>query len=315
MKILLCWSGDQSHELAKALSWWLPLVHVAFETRLAPAITPGVQWVEAWQSATNESQFGVVCVTPDNLRSPWLMFEAGASINAWQTQRVVAYLHCTLANDVTDTPMGVLRCKTATYEGTLQLVLLLNAALPVEQRLTEAGLHVLVKPLWVRLEKALTQFGVVAMDAPTRMPSTASLQLATRTHAAPSDNPKSSAGRPVSDAPAQAPSPASLQLATRTHAAPSDNPKSSAGRPVSEPSRRSERAAPLSEPPEWSAVLDDGCIDHVTLDDLTILIERGQIGPDTPVRKEGMSDFCAAHRFGELNALLRAPGSISLDGA
>ncbi len=70
------------------------------------------------------------------------------------------------------------------------------------------------------------------------------------------------------------------------------------------PSRRVDDATPLSEPPHWSAVLEDGRVEHATLQELFELVSRGRITPDTPVRKEGMGDFFEAKKFPELRASL-----------
>jgi hypothetical protein len=39
----------------------------------------GVRWEDVVSSELKETDFGILCLTPDNLQSTWLNFEAGAA--------------------------------------------------------------------------------------------------------------------------------------------------------------------------------------------------------------------------------------------
>src|ERR1700710_2297738 len=79
MKVFISWSGPASRTMAHALKGWLPLV--------IPAIDPfdsnqdianGKRWTWELADRLAKTKVGIICVTPFNLRSSWLNFEAGA---------------------------------------------------------------------------------------------------------------------------------------------------------------------------------------------------------------------------------------------
>lgn len=41
-------------------------------------VSSGVRWASEVASELAHSNFGIICLTPDNLEAPWIMFEAGA---------------------------------------------------------------------------------------------------------------------------------------------------------------------------------------------------------------------------------------------
>jgi TIR domain len=79
MKIFISWSGDLSEELGGKLRDWLPQVIQRVEPYFTPKdIDKGARWITDVTNGLLESRLGVICVTPDNMESAWIMFEAGA---------------------------------------------------------------------------------------------------------------------------------------------------------------------------------------------------------------------------------------------
>jgi hypothetical protein len=78
MKIFLSWSGPRSRAVAKALNDWLPNVIQGVEPFYSPEIERGVRFNNAIDAALASAQFGIICLTPDNLQSRWIHYEAGA---------------------------------------------------------------------------------------------------------------------------------------------------------------------------------------------------------------------------------------------
>jgi hypothetical protein len=80
-KVFISWSGDTSHALALALRDWLPEVLQAVEPWVSTEdIAKGQLWLPAVTAALKEARFGICCLTPENINSPWMAFEAGAMV-------------------------------------------------------------------------------------------------------------------------------------------------------------------------------------------------------------------------------------------
>lgn len=79
MKIFISWSGKQSLGAATALRDWLPYIFNSIDPFVSSEdIRRGKRWPAEVSKELDESNFGIVCLTPDNLGAPWLLFEAGA---------------------------------------------------------------------------------------------------------------------------------------------------------------------------------------------------------------------------------------------
>ncbi len=79
MKIFMSWSGNVSQQLAQALREWLPDVVQSVQVFVSSEdIDKGTRWVNELFKELDDSVFGIICITKENLNSPWLNFEAGA---------------------------------------------------------------------------------------------------------------------------------------------------------------------------------------------------------------------------------------------
>jgi hypothetical protein len=79
MKVFISWSGALSRALAVELREWLPMVVQQVDAWISTRdIDPGQRWALVLGQELEKSDFAIVCLTPDNRQSPWLLFEAGA---------------------------------------------------------------------------------------------------------------------------------------------------------------------------------------------------------------------------------------------
>ena len=78
MKVFLGWSGDASRRIAEALDDWIPKVIPHAEVFVSSrAITLGSHWEDELSEALKSANYGVLCVTPDNMRAQWIHYETG----------------------------------------------------------------------------------------------------------------------------------------------------------------------------------------------------------------------------------------------
>jgi len=79
MNVFISWSGQTSKEIAEIFRQWIPSVIQMAKPYFSPDdISKGVRWNSEISQELNKSKIGIICLTKDNLNSPWIMFEAGA---------------------------------------------------------------------------------------------------------------------------------------------------------------------------------------------------------------------------------------------
>jgi hypothetical protein len=99
MKVFISWSGQTSKNIAEIFRQWIPSVIQSVKPYYSPDdITKGTRWGTEIAKELDESKIGIICLTKDNLQSPWIMFEAGALSKNIDTSKV-----CPLLFDVDPT--------------------------------------------------------------------------------------------------------------------------------------------------------------------------------------------------------------------
>ncbi|WP_078509657.1 toll/interleukin-1 receptor domain-containing protein [Streptomyces sp. Tu 6176] len=79
IKVFLSWSGERSKRSAEALWSWLPDVLQYINPWLSSLdISAGRRGVREITDELSETDFGIICITPENQNSTWINFEAGA---------------------------------------------------------------------------------------------------------------------------------------------------------------------------------------------------------------------------------------------
>ncbi len=128
MKVFLSWSGKRSHSLAIALSDWLPKVINSVDPYISSEIKIGSPWSAALEAALKKSEVGIICLTKDNLQSPWLLFEAGAISKSVGKNLVCPYL-LDIEPDEIPSPLTQFQSAKVNKEDTWKLVCSINDAL------------------------------------------------------------------------------------------------------------------------------------------------------------------------------------------
>jgi hypothetical protein len=151
MKVFLSWSGERSQGIAEALRDWLPKVIQAVQPWLSAVdIERGARWSTDIASELAQTSFGVLCLTPENLDSSWIHFEAGALSKTLDKTYVCPYLFELEPADLKG-PLVQFNAARATKEDTLKLVHTVNDA--QEAPLPKAVLEESYEVWWPKLEE------------------------------------------------------------------------------------------------------------------------------------------------------------------
>lgn len=106
MRVFISWSKPASHRLALLLKDWLPDVIQQIEPwESSEDIDKGQRWATEVGTQLQELTEGLLCVTADNQREPWLNFEAGALAKSVGQSRVRPVLLGLKPSDLT-LPLG-----------------------------------------------------------------------------------------------------------------------------------------------------------------------------------------------------------------
>lgn len=125
--VLLSWSKQQSKAAALALRDWLPTVIPGIHPWMSSKdIDKGREWWVELQGALREFKVCIVCLTAENVRSPWLYYETGAIAVKEDGVLVLPYLIGISADMLSDGPLGKWQCTVATYDDTWELITSLN---------------------------------------------------------------------------------------------------------------------------------------------------------------------------------------------
>src|SRR5437764_1061561 len=93
MNVFISWSGEVSRNIAHALRPWLKLVAHYIEPWTSDSdIGPGYRWSIELAHKLSQTNFGLLCVTSENAKSAWLLFEAGALAKSLEEGRVIPLL-------------------------------------------------------------------------------------------------------------------------------------------------------------------------------------------------------------------------------
>jgi hypothetical protein len=77
--IFISWSKKRSKHVALALKDWLPLLlETAVPWMSDSDIDKGSRSDEEISQALSNTKVGIICLTPENLDSKWILYEAGA---------------------------------------------------------------------------------------------------------------------------------------------------------------------------------------------------------------------------------------------
>lgn len=129
MRVFLSWSGEASRSVAEALREWLPNVLQAIDPWMSSEdLEKGAFWSTEMAGQLQETKAGIVCLTADNLRAPWIHYEAGALSKTIERALVCPYLFRIKPADVYG-PLVQFQAAESNKKDTDRLIRTLNRAL------------------------------------------------------------------------------------------------------------------------------------------------------------------------------------------
>jgi ribosomal protein L7/L12 len=153
MKLFISWSGDRSRLMALALRDWLPLVLYYVQPWLSEIdIEAGKRWSVEIAKQLEESNFGLICLTRENVESNWILFEAGALAKSLDKGAVVPFLFDLDFSDITG-PLSQFQAKKVNKDSTFEIVQAINQSSPTP--IEKGRLAQLLDALWPQLEERL----------------------------------------------------------------------------------------------------------------------------------------------------------------
>jgi hypothetical protein len=158
--VFISWSGERSKLIAEALREWLPMVVQLVKPWMSSQdIDKGSRGLVEMAQALNSIKVGITCLTPENLTSPWILYEAGClSKTIDDSTRLCTYLLGGLQNKDIEPPLSQFQHTNANVKDTRALVHTVNKAVGGEDALSEKTLDSIFAQFWPKLEEQLNKF-------------------------------------------------------------------------------------------------------------------------------------------------------------
>lgn len=155
MRVFISWSGERSKHIAEGLRAFLPDVIQSLRPFMSQAdIEAGARWSSELKEQLDASSFGVVVLTPENITSPWLLFECGALGKSLEHSRVCPLLYSLTTSEV-QWPLAQFQCNSCDKAGLQKIVNAINAASPADQKLGEDYLVRSYDRCWPDMQRIL----------------------------------------------------------------------------------------------------------------------------------------------------------------
>lgn len=138
---------------------WLPCVINEVQPFMSSEIDAGSRWQAEIATELKSTTFGIIFVTADNQKSPWLNFEAGALAKTVSDSHVVPLA---IDLDLADIqlPLGQFQAQKLNFDGISRIVYAINrtSGNPLSEELIDKLLH----KWWPDLEEAVKKLDLVS---------------------------------------------------------------------------------------------------------------------------------------------------------
>ena len=154
-----------------ALHGWLPSVIQLLKPYISSEdIAKGTRGMAAISEGLENSSFGIICLTKDNIHAPWLNFEAGALSKSVERSRVAPFLFGVDVLEIREGPLFQFQASRFDKDDVKKLLDSLNTA-GAAPLLREDLLNDAFDTLWPRLEDRLNEIRGSEPEAKEGAPS------------------------------------------------------------------------------------------------------------------------------------------------
>ncbi len=155
MKIFISWSGSRSKPVAIALKGWIKTVLQATEPWVSTNdIDGGSVWFGKITEQLKESQTSIICLTPENVSEPWILFEAGAVAKGIEANRICTLLIGLNPTDIKG-PLAQFNHTACDREGLRKLIGGFNKSL--KQPIDDTQFTIIFDALWPHLSPVIEE--------------------------------------------------------------------------------------------------------------------------------------------------------------
>lgn len=155
MKVFISWSGQKSLAVAQVLRDELPsLINDVEPFVSSEDIEKGAAWFQKIATELEQSSFAIICLTPENLHSRWLHFEAGALVGKF-SQTNVAPLLIDLDNSAVPQPLAGMQLTKLDKEDFFKLLSSINKYTP--KPLADSALTKVFERAWGVIKKNIDE--------------------------------------------------------------------------------------------------------------------------------------------------------------
>jgi hypothetical protein len=167
MEIFLSWSGERSKSFAQIFYDWLPKVIQSIKPWMSSSdIDKGDQWLAKISEKLKINNFGIICLTSENVNAPWVLFEAGA-LSSKINQANVCPILFDFEPPLLSGPLSQFQATKFNKADILQLLKSVNKNIE-PQKLPEKQLEETFEVWWPKLENEIAKVPKSSEKKPER---------------------------------------------------------------------------------------------------------------------------------------------------
>ena len=169
--VFISWSGERSRLVAEFLRDWLSQVVQAVRPWMSESeVEKGSRSFAEIGRALADIKVGIICLTPENLDRPWLLYEAGCLTKSIDDRtRLCTYLIGGIEPSDVRPPLGMFQGTRANKNDTFILLRTINRVAS-DNPISDENLGVIFEAMWPKLESRLESLPTTPDEVPQKRP-------------------------------------------------------------------------------------------------------------------------------------------------